>query len=186
MSAFTPYIYETPRLAVRRLVRGDASDFVHYMASPQVWHFVRPPLGKEAALKLLEENLTMYDVDLPCGRYAVVEKETGRFVGGTGVLRLDKDRVHLGYALLPEFWGKGYATELVLAGRDYFIGTNLIGGRVFALTNPANAASERVLKKTGFAVVEDKFGEDGSERLWVWPADFVERERGALREGSES
>ncbi|HLM52540.1 MAG TPA: GNAT family N-acetyltransferase [Pseudoxanthomonas sp.] len=54
-----------------------------------------------------------------------------------------------GYALLPEFWGRGYAAEAaaeVLRHAREALGL----GRILAITDPANASSMRLLRKLGF------------------------------------
>jgi RimJ/RimL family protein N-acetyltransferase len=57
--------------------------------------------------------------------------------------------MQLGYALMPEYWGKGYATELTFAGLNYiFTKTSL--EIIYAVTEEANAASQNVLYKAGF------------------------------------
>jgi [ribosomal protein S5]-alanine N-acetyltransferase len=43
---------------------------------------------------------------------------TGQFVGRGGLRHVDlenKDEVEVGYAVLPDFWGRGLATELALS-----------------------------------------------------------------------
>ncbi len=124
-------------------------------------------MSRVEALQFLDENLEIYEKEVPCGRFMVIESSSGAFVGTVSLLKRTEEVVHLGYALFPEFWGRGYATELVEAGRDYFIGTGLIGERIFAITDPGNEASEKVLRKTAFRVLEEDWG-DEKERLWCW------------------
>ena len=59
-------------------------------------------------------------------------------------------RLTLGYALAPETWGKGYATEAAQAIVDAgFSLTNAV--EMLASIRPDNPASRRVLEKCGFA-----------------------------------
>ena len=79
------------------------------------------------------------------GLYAI---EAGGEPVGCAALTTESDDLELGYWLLPEVWGRGYATEAGAALRD----------RAFAAGAPAlrarhaadNAASARVLAKLGF------------------------------------
>jgi RimJ/RimL family protein N-acetyltransferase len=57
--------------------------------------------------------------------------------------------VDLGYALLPEFWSKGFALESASAVLAYARGT-LGLKRVAAVVNPDNQSSIRLLEKMGF------------------------------------
>ena len=54
----------------------------------------------------------------------------------------------LGYRLLPEFQGKGYATEAARAALEHCL--TLVGlPRVVSIVEPANVGSMRVLLKLG-------------------------------------
>jgi RimJ/RimL family protein N-acetyltransferase len=56
--------------------------------------------------------------------------------------------VDIGYALLPQFRGKGLAFEAASAVMTY--GREVLGlGRIVAITAPGNDASIRVLEKLG-------------------------------------
>jgi ribosomal-protein-alanine N-acetyltransferase len=84
------------------------------------------------------------------GLYAVLLGETGALIGMCGlVTRPTLDVPDLGYALLPEYWGKGYAREaaqaVMLLARDVH-GVE----RLAAITAPGNATSIRVLQDLGF------------------------------------
>jgi RimJ/RimL family protein N-acetyltransferase len=58
-------------------------------------------------------------------------------------------RLTLGYALAPEVWGKGYATEAALAAIEAgFALTDAV--EMLATAHVENAASRRVLDKCGF------------------------------------
>jgi RimJ/RimL family protein N-acetyltransferase len=59
-------------------------------------------------------------------------------------------RLSLGYALAPEAWGRGYATEAARAIIDAsFLLTNAV--EILASARVENPASRRVLEKCGFA-----------------------------------
>ena len=84
------------------------------------------------------------------GLYRVQVKASGETVGMCGLVkRMTLPDVDLGYALLPEFFGQGYAVEAgkaVLGDARARLGI----GRIVAITDPANVASVRVLEKLGF------------------------------------
>lgn len=72
--------------------------------------------------------------------------------------------VEIGYGLLPEYWGKGYATEAVIAAVDW--ARKQPGVRqIEAETDPDNAASQRVLEKAGF-IPNGINGEEGPRFVW--------------------
>lgn len=60
----------------------------------------------------------------------------------------DLDVVDVGYRFLPQYWGRGLASEACMASLDF--GFNELGlEQIVAFVLPGNAASVRVLEKTG-------------------------------------
>jgi [ribosomal protein S5]-alanine N-acetyltransferase len=87
------------------------------------------------------------------GLWMLRERETEAMIGRAVLRHLDLDgvdEVETGYGFLPEFWGRGLATEITRAclalGRD-----RLALRSIVAITLPANTASQRVLMKAGLA-----------------------------------
>jgi [ribosomal protein S5]-alanine N-acetyltransferase len=83
------------------------------------------------------------------GLWILRDPGTERAVGRAGLRRVSiegADEVELGYALFPEFWGRGLATDAARAcvtiGRDWLGLPSLV-----ALTLPTHLASQRVLRK---------------------------------------
>jgi len=73
-------------------------------------------------------------------------------IGAIGLELRGRDRLTLGYALTPEFWGKGYANEAVAAMvQAAFSLTHVV--EINASVRVENPASRRVLEKTGFRLV---------------------------------
>ena len=74
-------------------------------------------------------------------------------MGRCGLLSQEVDgerHVEVAYALAPEFWGRGYATEAAVASRDHAFRT-LDVPHVVSLILPDNAASIRVAERNGMA-----------------------------------
>ncbi|MGH6817282.1 MAG: GNAT family N-acetyltransferase [Methylovirgula sp.] len=61
--------------------------------------------------------------------------------------------VEVGYVIAPEAWGKGFATEAVRMVIDTVFALTP-AARIVANSRAQNAASRRVLEKTGFAYVD--------------------------------
>ena len=76
----------------------------------------------------------------------------GTVVGSIGVFR--KDNIHvrtaeIGYYIAEQFWGKGLGTSAVKQASGYiFDNTDIV--RIFAEPFASNAASCRILEKSGF------------------------------------
>jgi ribosomal-protein-alanine N-acetyltransferase len=84
------------------------------------------------------------------GLWAVQLKSTDAVIGTCGLNKRDNlTDVDLGYALLPEHFGKGYAEEATLACIQ--VAKNLFHlPRLLAIVNPNNSASRKLLEKIGF------------------------------------
>ena len=64
------------------------------------------------------------------------------------------DEVEVGYGFMPDYWGRGLATEIAQA--CVRIGFDRLGfGSLVAITTPENIASQRVMRKAGLAYERD-------------------------------
>lgn len=78
-------------------------------------------------------------------------KETGKPVGYGGLFNITQpaNKGELGYIIFEEHWGKGYATE----GSEKLVefGMNELQlNKIFALIDPQNIGSQKVVEKLGF------------------------------------
>jgi [ribosomal protein S5]-alanine N-acetyltransferase len=143
-------LFETERLIVRRFTVDDGESFFLMNSNAQSMQFIRPVKSREECDSFLTENINFYRDNSVLGRFAVFEKLSGSFLGTFSFLYLSGESdFHLGYALLPEAWGRGFATELVRSGLLYFF-RHSNKQSVFAITDKENSASQAVLYKAGF------------------------------------
>ncbi|MEI8075173.1 MAG: GNAT family N-acetyltransferase [Bacteroidota bacterium] len=163
--------FETDRLLVRQFTPEDADDFYLFNSSEPVMRYIRPTKNRVESDAFLEENFNLYLDGFPYGRMFVADKTTGKFVGTFSILYLDGEAdYHIGYAFMQEYWGKGYASELVKMGtQKHFERTN--HSHLFAITQPLNIASERVLLKNGFILKGDFILNNESKNLFVIARD---------------
>lgn len=148
---------ETSRLILRPLEKSDAERLFLLDSNPQVMKYVGQPIlhAPEESAKVIEMIRRQY-CENGTGRFAVVEKESGLLIGWNG-LKLNRESVNghqnfyeLGYRLMPEFWGKGYAVESSVAFLNVgFAQMNL--EVIYAYAHQENQASLKVLQKLGFA-----------------------------------
>ena len=143
-------LFESERLYVQPYTKDDADLFFALNGDAEIMQYIREPKTKEQSDAFLEENLKFY-IDHPgLGRFAVFTKDDHIFAGSFSLLSIDNsDNIHLGYALLKPFHGKGLATELVKASFDYVFST-IPNDKVQALTVAENIGSQKVLLKCGF------------------------------------
>jgi ribosomal-protein-alanine N-acetyltransferase len=85
------------------------------------------------------------------GWWAVRDPASGRFIGRGGLRPLTPPgaaEAELGYALLPEYWNRGLATELArVSVAQGFVRLHL--AEVVGFTLPSNPGARRVMEKTG-------------------------------------
>lgn len=146
-----PIIFETARLRVRQYTEEDAGLFFLLSGNADVMQYIRPVSTREQSDAFLKENIDYYRNNPTRGRWAVEEKESRVFVGSFAIIPLPSQpsELQLGYSLTPENWGKGYATELTLAGLDYFLKQETLPV-IYGVTETPNIASQKVLLKAGF------------------------------------
>ena len=155
-------IVESERLYVRKYTLDDEEAFYILNSDEEVMRYIRPPKTREESHQFLLENLEFYEQHPGLGRWALLEKNTNLFVGSFSLLLLEHtNNIHLGYALLKEHWGKGYASEIVQAGLGYVF-NELKLPTVTAVTYPGNTASQKVLLKNNFKQ-DGIYLEDGLE-----------------------
>jgi [ribosomal protein S5]-alanine N-acetyltransferase len=160
-------LFETERYIVRRFTTADNEDFYLINSHPDVMKFIRPVKNKQECAIFLTENIQLYQDDSIIGRYMVIEKKSSLLVGIFSFLYLsDNLNYHIGFALLPAFWGQGIAQELVQQGVGYFF-ENASQNELFAITDAANKASQNVLLKTGFLTAENTLEKERLLDLFV-------------------
>jgi [ribosomal protein S5]-alanine N-acetyltransferase len=149
-------VFETERLLVRRYTLADEENFFRLNNDIDVVRFIRPPKSRQESHEFLLQNLAMYEQFPFMGRWAMLHKPSGDFIGSFAVFPIDNTKdIQLGYSLFTEHWGKGYATESIPAGRQYAF-DNLCLKEIFAITEKENTASQKALLKCGFAQTGDK------------------------------
>jgi [ribosomal protein S5]-alanine N-acetyltransferase len=144
-------ILETPRLIVRQYSIEDADNFFALNSNTEVMRFIRPPKSRKECDAFFTQNINFYNTHTNLGRWATHEKRSKKFVGSFAIIPIEEDseNIQIGYALMPSEWGKGYATELVQYGKIFFFAKHK-PDILYAITEQANIASQKVLLKCGF------------------------------------
>jgi RimJ/RimL family protein N-acetyltransferase len=143
-------ILETERLTLRELVADDAPFILALVDS----RGFRENIG-DRGVRDLDGARTYIDgvresyAKNGFGLWRASLKATDEPVGLCGLVKRDSLPLpDVGYALLEDFWGQGFATEGAAAALDY--GLRVLKLPVIAaITKPANAGSIAVLEKIG-------------------------------------
>ncbi len=141
---------KTERLILRPFTEDDAPDLYAASCDCRVGHSAgwEPHKNVEESLKIIR---TVFSAP---NSFAVAEKKTGRVIGsaafnGGHQTLLPGPDDDIGYALHPDYWGRGLMTEVVQELLRYGfedLGLNAIWCGHFA----DNVRSRRVIEKCGF------------------------------------
>jgi RimJ/RimL family protein N-acetyltransferase len=149
------HILDTERLRLRTLELDDAPFYLRVVNTQGFIKFIgdRGIRTVDAAREAIAGGPVAMHAALGHSLYLVERKADGAPLGMCGLIKRDTlPEVDIGYAFLPQFGGKGYATEAA-AGTLAYAATIGIR-RVLAITSPDNAASNAVLKKVGMQFQE--------------------------------
>ena len=165
MKTFTTQI-ETERLILRPHTMDDVEPSYQMNLDKEVSRYTGDGgvQTREEIHRRIKENVLGDYAKYGFGRFAVILKSENKFIGFSGLKYLpDLDEVDLGYRLIRQYWGKGYATESALASLDF--GFNQLGmDKIIALALPENKASIHIMDKLGFEF-DKKVVEDGLEAV---------------------
>ncbi len=168
-------ICETPRLILREVDLADAEGFFEMDSDPEVARFVggRPVDSIEKSREIILFVQKQY-AERGIGRWSVVEKATGAFIGWCGLKRaLPEDAIRpekgefidLGYRFSKKNWGQGFASEAARAALEQGLGP-LGFSKICAMADSRHSVSLHILEKTGFRR-RDLFEFDGHEHVWL-------------------
>jgi ribosomal-protein-alanine N-acetyltransferase len=156
------FYLETDRLILREFLESDADGMFELDSNPLVHQYLgnNPIKSKQQAEEIIQFIQKQYK-DLGIGRFAVIEKSSGDFIGWSGLklntgekeaLNGKKDFVDIGYRFIPKYWGKGYATESSITALKFGFET-MNYSVIHAAAEVNNIASNKVLQKIGLKFV---------------------------------
>jgi RimJ/RimL family protein N-acetyltransferase len=144
-------ILQSARLTLRTIDSGDAPFYLNLVNTREFIDNIgdRGIRTLEAAREAIDSGPVAMQTALGHSIYLVELTHSGVAIGMCGLIKRDTlDDVDLGYALLPQYVGKGYAYEAARAVLGY--ARDKLGmRRLVAITSPANAASNGLLEKLG-------------------------------------
>lgn len=142
---------ETERLLLRNYSSDDIENLFLLKSEPKVWTYSDKTVvhDLEEVRPIIEAILNNY-INNKCGFQALFLKSTKEYVGEAGILSTNSrcNRSVIGYNLLPQYWGYGFATEITKALVSYLFEECDLE-RIEALAGESNIASRRVLEKSG-------------------------------------
>ena len=164
-------VIETERLILRELEYTDDQDLFEMDSDPEVHLYIENnPVKSIDEIRKVIEMLKIQYKENGIARWAVVDKLTNECVGWSGLkyfnqpLNNHNNFYELGYRFKKEHWGKGFATESSSAILDFGF-RNFNVEKIFAITDPKNENSKKVLNKLGFEF-QETFDYEGDPTDW--------------------
>jgi len=162
---------ETERLILREFEYSDKNDLFEMDSDPKVHLYIEnnPVKTIDEITKIIEILKKQYQ-EYGIARWAVVDKVTNECVGWSGLkywsepLNNHNNFYELGYRFKRKHWGKGFATESSMAILDYGF-KNLNVDSIYAITDPENVNSKKVLTKLNFDF-QETFDYNGDLTNW--------------------
>ena len=147
---------ESDRLLIRPFIEGDEFDIFELNSNPLVQKYTGDVMitSVKQAKQMLKTVVFRDYEKYGFGRLAVIYKPDDKLIGFTGFKYLPEiSNADLGYRFLPDYWGKGIATESSIMSLDY--GFNTLKRDMFlGFAIGENKASTQVLKKVGFELTK--------------------------------
>ena len=142
---------ETERLFLRRYKETDIDVQYEIITDERLSKYFKfPSLTKEEELECIKNWIANADIDKH-EKWVIELKENKRAIGNISVNEINKKNnyCNVGYVIIYDYWGKGYAAEALKAVSDY-----LLNDRRYYLVecscNELNKQSSRVMEKAGF------------------------------------
>ncbi len=180
----------TARLVLRHWQDRDLNALHRLNSDDQVMRFFPFRRDRKQTAELLDRiRKTLADDGISWA--AVTDRKTDEIVGFSGLCRVRFDApftpaVEIGWRLLPEHWGKGYATEAANELlRHGFLDLGL--RKIVSFAVPANTASTKVMERIGMrARPEFNFDMPGiaDDYSHLRPHEFYQVSRAAWRTGN--
>lgn len=163
-------LIESERLILREMVFDDALDMLRLHSNHDVQKYTGEAVitSLEGIYDKIKEKSDDYK-NYGYGRWVVLLKDGMQFAGWSGLVYLPEfDEIDLGYRFLPEYWGRGIATEAAQAILTYGF-DQLKLRKIIAIAMRENKASIRVMEKAGMQF--DKYAPyepGGEDFVWYW------------------
>jgi Acetyltransferases, including N-acetylases of ribosomal proteins len=154
------YFMKTSRIGFSTWEKSDFDLALLLWNNPDVTKYISSGGFSEEQIKTRFEtelkNMELYKIQY----YPLFDLQTGNFIGCCGLKpsNISANAYETGFHLLPDYWGKGIATEVGEAVINYAFNVMKVN-EIYAGHNPNNIGSKKVIEKLGFQYIEDSFYE---------------------------
>lgn len=128
-------------ITIRNMQPTDAGALYRLLSAPEVMRYLEPPFDRE------QTEAFLHHAGLMEPPMVYVAEGNGDFIGYVIYHAYDEESVEIGWVLLPEYWGNGYASALT----DLMINRARQEQKSIVIEcAPAQEATKRIAVKKGF------------------------------------
>lgn len=144
---------ETERLTFRKLEDGDFDTWLQFCSDPEIMQyfaFSETASPVEKCRQWFDKIYWRYENHLG-GMNVLIDKSSGKFIGQCGLLVQTVDgqeELEIGYSLMPQARGLGYALEAAGKCRNFAF-QNDFADSIISIIHPDNLPSQQVALKNG-------------------------------------
>ncbi|MGH7024086.1 MAG: GNAT family N-acetyltransferase [Caulobacteraceae bacterium] len=143
---------QTERLVLRALAPEDFDAFAAMCADPEVMRFLGGVQPRSVAWRGFTSVAGSWAMQ-GFGMFSVIERTSGRWIGRIGPHRPEGwPGTEVGWGLVQDAWGKGYAVEAASAAMDFAV-DQLGWTEVIHCIEDGNTASQNVAKRLGSSLL---------------------------------
>lgn len=144
------------RIYLEKMSLKDSDQYCTLVGNEKVMAMITErALNTEEALEKFSYFLKNNELHPSFGSFMVYEAKSKKLLG-CAKLEIKEGKRHeaeLGYLLQPEYWGQGFGNEIAEVLLEVAMSDPELT-RVFAITDPKNIASRKILLKNGFVSEE--------------------------------
>lgn len=147
---------QTERLRFERLEAQRLESWIPLFNDPDTARFLGldPTLNRRALAQAWFDKTFSRYAEGSGGQHALIEKGTGTFVGQCGIMIQtwnEEPLLEVGYALLPQFRGRGFAVEAAVRAKQEAFAQHEVDA-IHSMVHPENHPSANVAKRNGMTV----------------------------------
>ncbi|MEO7524323.1 MAG: GNAT family N-acetyltransferase [Ferruginibacter sp.] len=150
------YILQTERLVLRKFTLHDTKFIIELLNSPGWIQYIGDRnIKTQEDANIYLQNGPLKSYELNGYGLAMVQLKHGTPIGMCGIIKRDNlENPDIGFALLPQYTGKGFAFEIACATLAY-ARNELNLTSIFAITSPGNRRSIQLLERLGFKFIRE-------------------------------
>ncbi len=159
---------ETSRLIIYQPDINDFENLYNLQSNTTVMAFIGNGIRQQDEVLTGLKKAIDHQKEFGFSLGSIHRKNSSEFIGRAGLIYKsfdqDQSEIEVAYALLPEFWGRGYATEVVIHLLKYAHSLGIAD--LVGVVSPENTGSKKVLTKAGMHFSRVEIYNNRSVEIW--------------------